>query len=1402
MEGNLQGGGNFLVIARNQRETARMAPMLAVSYLSSAPGPVVLTLPEPAVDDLFSIYPVVANPGQVFGLKITPKGGNMMVADLNTLNITIQATPQSHNTSDPEIKDELHTLQVKFLDSPLVLEDSRTKEAPRFDQLHQKICVNRLSNDSLIGKLKIENPGEIKLGDWNYDVYGENSNMFKVVPLELSMGEKLVELRLAEECTQKLRGNCKANITKSIILALAITPNDISNANIISTVPTYLIHLEDCLEGSEHISFKNRNIRVNVTEGSKYFDHLVRMELDFGDAKTDSLAQNYTFTSHSVDDVSEIFKIHRWTGVLYIEKSEELTIAKLNGKDEINIEVDLFDINGNKLDNATITVKIIRPTAIDLLDQSKPFKFEQPIYAFAIGPRISEVGQIRIAAIESEEQPELSTSIVYSISEGGASYFSIDPRSGHIRYTGPLEKNTKNYTIKGIAMDKNTARVDATSVQVLVAGIGSTPPRMAREVEIIEIPKDSSAGTMIHSLSALDPDPDSRLSYRITEAHCFTVLGQSTFDLTCKDLFHFGSNGLRNGSLVLAKRMGNNPDEHSFQQQIAELAIAHLNISVVDKNHPLEPPAYTTLVVRFIDSSKNVTTNKSDNDIMERRTFNGITANTEIEISDSLPPHFYIYTVKLVPLLGDDLRKIRYSLAHGQKWFAIDEESGILTSIAPLEGIGRQNVTVMANDVSSNEIIASATLTIVAKNYRNSAPVFLKKKYEFEINLANVSNGTESAAKVGKIEAKDNDGDLLSYELLRLSQELNEQCSAVNIDSEGSIFVKRNLSNDTNDASCFTQVSDSRGKLAIIPFHLKFINPPISTAATLQLSPQKVLLLENSPVGTFVADLEATNFHKFELTAANKSAQSNMSAITKLISALKVDQESRAIRTFAPLSGLPEGQYALKLTAHSGEHFENVDFTVILVPTSKCMPVFNADIPMVYNVSLPVNSGAELFRIAAEIQRGCELSYLLESTNPLLTLDVDRETGVILSAQNGSFNLDGMRTYYTVIAQSGHLFSRLGIEIRFYSRRELLPSPEFLKQRLHVELSEDVPIGSRVGQVKAFGPSRHTPVYYYLEHNKYSDWFSVDPKSGRISTIAPLDYERIDLFYSIDKTVLHYKGISKSLEGILGLDPNSGKIILHRPIDDLSGGVFELTISVRDSAMEGGISRNSSSTVNIWLCTPESDLLSFTLSENPKNLNITNLEEKIRILSDAAGAQALLYDLRYKREGEIVLKESYMLRLLFVDLKAKRILPPTEIEKSIRDLYLPDLMALDINPLTPPATITKSSSVTGSPEDSSLMSLLFITLGVFLFLLILILSTLAIVICYYRRRFIKERQYLERQRVTRQILNSTMPCLTASTLRPYAIQPPPSYVTNDTWERHAYTPTESNYGTQQIKLSL
>lgn len=66
-----------------------------------------------------------------------------------------------------------------------------------------------------------------------------------------------------------------------------------------------------------------------------------------------------------------------------------------------------------------------------------------------MGPKVKNVGKISVmkgnntGICEKNQCP-----ILYSISEGGSSYFKIEPQTGQILYEGPLEKSSKNYTIK------------------------------------------------------------------------------------------------------------------------------------------------------------------------------------------------------------------------------------------------------------------------------------------------------------------------------------------------------------------------------------------------------------------------------------------------------------------------------------------------------------------------------------------------------------------------------------------------------------------------------------------------------------------------------------------------------------------------------------------------------------------------------------------------------------------------------------------------------------------------------------------------------------------------------------------------------------------------------------------
>src|SRR4051812_1462085 len=86
---------------------------------------------------------------------------------------------------------------------------------------------------------------------------------------------------------------------------------------------------------------------------------------------------------------------------------------------------------------------------------------------------------------------------------------------------------------------------------------------------------------------------------------------------------------------------------------------------------------------------------------MTNMRFNRSSMHKEIEISESLPPASYIYTFSIPPLSSSslvgrqrigELPTLKYHLSSGEKFFTIDEESGVLSSRVSLRGADQQNV--------------------------------------------------------------------------------------------------------------------------------------------------------------------------------------------------------------------------------------------------------------------------------------------------------------------------------------------------------------------------------------------------------------------------------------------------------------------------------------------------------------------------------------------------------------------------------------------------------------------------------------------------------------------------------------------------------------------------------------
>uniref|UniRef100_A0A915DLS4 Cadherin domain-containing protein n=1 Tax=Ditylenchus dipsaci TaxID=166011 RepID=A0A915DLS4_9BILA len=624
------------------------------------------------------------------------------------------------------------------------------------------------------------------------------------------------------------------------------------------------------------------------------------------------------------------------------------------------------------------------------------------------------------------------------------------------------------------------------------------------------------------------------------------------------------------------------------------------------------------------------------------------------------------------------------------------------------------------------------------------------------------------------------------------------------------IFNAKSESNQTSEYNFFVKATNSKGKSVMIPIYVKLTYPTDGLTPVFSYTPQKVLLMENSPIGTFVADFGIENAKKVDLLANSPSNSTS----NRLVAALAVDK-SGMLRTFAPLSGFKDGEYRLEIKAENGDQKVGEEFQ------------------LVFNVSTTSTQETSLAKIQAQIQENCQLLYAIEGnfdqTSPVI---IDPETGV-LSTNSKEWDETQERLPLIIVARSGHLFSRIGVEMRRQPvSKEFQPKPMFLQNHMLVELLEDAPLNSTVGRVRAQGGQ--LPVYYYLPLD-YSV-FGVHPVTGRIHTTQLLDRDNAmnkftlkvyasydnptefvekerEEFAVVDVYVLDVndndpKFDQPNYEFVMDADSLVGTALGKVRAFDIDSSTDSLTFSLesakflykntsrRDSASMSskGHGRRSLQLVNqclgcsnqghfrssfthamIWLCDAQSDIVPMLLAENPRGMNSTKLREYLRVLSEASSAKVLLQEMRY--------------RTLQSDATGDN--PPLEVEKIIRELKMPEVMALEkafASTSFNPEMVDANGETKSSSEDSSLLSSL-------------------VILCYHRRQFLRQQDYMKNERIAKSTLNTSSSV--SSTLRQFSFQPSypapyPSYEPSmdSMWDQRQAPPLEHYYTIQEKKICL
>uniref|UniRef100_A0A1I7Y639 Cadherin domain-containing protein n=1 Tax=Steinernema glaseri TaxID=37863 RepID=A0A1I7Y639_9BILA len=786
---------------------------------------------------------------------------------------------------------------------------------------------------------------------------------------------------------------------------------------------------------------------VDVAENAPMLEQMVHLEAS--DADSDELVYSLGITLLVVP--LPYFKKPEWLTVDSLGETFNLTALVSDGK--------------NKPDTATIVVNLMRKPPVEGIEM---IEFEKQVYEFTVEPGTTYVGHVGVL---SEKD------VVYRISEGGAGVFSVDSQNGTLSYTSALQQETQNYTLKLTATSVgHNPKVGMCIATVVIKGIGSVPAKFSSHLaQHISIDQATPMSTVVHTYEAEDPDEGAMLRYSVSGVEVFDILGNRIPESQMlAEYFVFANEGVQNGSLVLAQPIFD-----------VNLMSFHLSISVYDASHPLEGADYVSLIIWIVPVEMLM---KPEQMVAASR------LQSEIVLPDTLPVGSFVYmmTVNQAPAILRHDDEITFSLVNDRHFFSINKTTGTITTIAPLNGITSTSLVVTSIHTRS-QTSSTATISVKVVPVLNAAPRFEQLSYELA-----VPENKEANVEVGRIRAIDDDE--LTYSII---DGPNSQ-GIVAVSNKGVIkFVSSVDREQISEVMFFLKANDSTGGVAVVPVRIDIIDENDNEPSFRQTS-FAMTVMENSPIGTFIAKLEVYDPDNDNLTFSLM-----MNGLSdRLAAALHVDPLGRIV-TAQTLLGL-DGKYQFAGIVTDGKNSASVPISLSISATSRCQPIFPQNQSIVFFINENNGKFEKIGRIQAETSIGCALFYSFwnaeteEYVNVTDKFTIDGESGEITVVR--PLDAEESDRYMLITsAESGGLFALKAVEIRVEDVDDNIPM--FVEKNLTVEVFENESVGKVIARLQAEDPDELDTVYYRLR-DSHGGLFTIDERSGVLQLVQELDREK------------------------------------------------------------------------------------------------------------------------------------------------------------------------------------------------------------------------------------------------------------------------------------------------------
>ncbi|OCT88214.1 protocadherin Fat 2 [Xenopus laevis] len=876
------------------------------------------------------------------------------------------------------------------------------------------------------------------------------------------------------------------------------------------------------------------------------------MEILHVEAKDDDSMVTYSISEGNEDNA---FFVEQSTGLLTLNDP-----SLLNAYCELTVKVS---------DGLYYDTTLVKINVTDIQDSS--LKFDQNYNKARV---LENDAQVQVLTVLDVVGIHLHEPLYFSVLTY-TNYFQISKSSGVLQTKGlgfDREVQEKFDVVIEVRDNRNPPRVSQTMVKVKVEDVNDNPPEFINTPYYIIVQDGLEPGDVIFQVTSIDKDSgrNSELTYWLAEEYKYFRIDPNLGDIIWKQPFDFEALSqytvtvgvIDHGQppfqaeeeVIIILRNKSHPIFQSlyYKVTVPENILVNTPILHIQARSPegfrviyniVENEVLVLFNIDFKTGALSIaspldyeTKTKYKFTVRATDTTLGLYSESRVSVEvedvndhapvfsklvylshvmEKLPPHRPFIQVVATDKDSGQNQQVSYHILGNNtddalEFFHIDSKTGEITTAQKLDYELRHQFQfrVRAIDNGNPPLHADAVVIVNVSDVNDNPPEFTQQQYE-----ANVSELANCGHIIIKVQALDQDS-IDTGKLEYLIQSGNNH-RHFTINRTSGVISRSNLCKNSLNLSYHLLVSVSDGVFrASVPVYIN-VNHANKYSPSFQQDMYEVELAENKDAGTGVIEVVAVDsddgpYGIVQYTIINKLASEKFSIDSDghIATLAKLDRENSTERVIA-----------IKIMAKDGGgRAAFCTVKIILTDENDNPPQFKA---MEYTLSVQsnLNKGTPVIKVVAfDVDEGlnADVTYSLNTSDEDL-FQIDPTSGVI-TAKESLLKLENQAISFIVIAKDGaipHWSSGVPVYLQIVPKE--VPLPRFSEPLYSFSASEDLPMGSEVGLVKALAVE---PIIYSLvegtttESNK--DWvFSMNKHTGALIMKKGVDHEKTK-WYLID----------------------------------------------------------------------------------------------------------------------------------------------------------------------------------------------------------------------------------------------------------------------------------------------